>query len=440
MDLLIGVILILSFFGLVLYSVKGFNLMVGFFLMASIWTVLPILGQLSSGVSLPEIGEMLSSVYQNAPETWGAVLVNVFFGAFFGRVLLDTGIASTIIRKSVELGGDNSALILVIVNIITGIIFTSLAGAGPVISIAVVVLPILFSIGIPKAVALFSFTGSVAAGIFINPINFTQYHAFFENGTSYTYNEYFNFGIIGFIVMLLVVSVSSVYFLKKENPVFNWEADDTDEEESDVKNTPNISLLTPFLPVIGVIFLKLPVILCFILASIFALVVCHEFNQGFRSASRLLTKLYSDAVKDTSALVGFWMALSMFNAASAFAGPYFQTIIGGIIPTSALALCILFIILSPLTWFRGPMNLVGSGAAILAVIMQLNPSLPISFLYPLFLSILVGMGHFDITTSWISWGLGYAKVETRDYMKMAIVPGLIICFILEILTFVWFGN
>ncbi|MHC5372408.1 citrate transporter [Enterococcus sp. LJL120] len=440
MDLLIGIILILSFFGLVLYSVKGFNLMVGFFLMASLWTILPIIGHLSVGVSWSEIGTMLQAVYQNAPETWGAVLVNVFFGAFFGRVLLDTGIAATIIRKSVELGGDNSGLILVIVNVITGIIFTSLAGAGPVISIAIVVLPILFSIGIPKSVALFSFTGSVAAGIFINPINFTQYHAFFETGSSYTYNQYFNFGIIGFIVMLAVVSSFALFFLKRANPVFNWDSADIEEDESDVKNAPNIALLTPFLPVIGVIFLKLPVILCFILASIFALVVCRELTEGFRAASRTFTKLYSDAVKDTSALVGFWMALSMFNAASSFAGPYFQTMIGGTIPTSALALCVLFIVLSPLTWFRGPMNLVGSGAAILAVIMQVNPDLPITFLYPLFLSILVGMGHFDITTSWISWGLGYAKVESRDYMKMALLPGMLICLILEMLTFIWFGN
>ncbi len=85
----------------------------------------------------------------------GWCLSQYLFGAWFGRVLLDTEIASTIIRKSVELGGDNSALILVLVSLITGIIFTSLTGAGPVISIAVVVPPILFSIGIPKGIALF---------------------------------------------------------------------------------------------------------------------------------------------------------------------------------------------------------------------------------------------------------------------------------------------
>lgn len=350
---------------------------------------------------------------------------------------MDTEIASTIIRKSVELGGDNSALILVLVSLITGIIFTSLTGAGPVISIAVVVLPILFSIGIPKGIALFSYTGSVAAGIFLNPINFTQYRAFFNTGEAdYTYSDYFPFGITAFAVMLVIIAIFSLIYMKREAKFFNWEAT---VAAPTVKNAPNLALVTPFLPVIGVILLRLPMILCFILSGLFALVVCQELGADFRSISRMLTKQYADAVKDTASLVGFWLCLAMFNAAASFAGPYFQAMLGGVIPQSTLLLCLLFIFLSPFTWFRGPMNLVGSGAAILAVVSQQNADWSVEFLYPLFISILIGMGHFDITTSWVSWGLGYAQIESKSYMKMAFIPGIVICIVLELLTYFWFG-
>ena len=44
-------------------------------------------------------------MFQSGPEGWGSVLVNVVFGAWFGRVLLETGIAATLIRKTTELGG-----------------------------------------------------------------------------------------------------------------------------------------------------------------------------------------------------------------------------------------------------------------------------------------------------------------------------------------------
>ncbi|HZJ87053.1 MAG TPA: hypothetical protein VFC75_02415, partial [Erysipelothrix sp.] len=62
------------------------------------------------------------------------------------------------------------------------------------------------------------------------------------------------------------------------------------------------------------------------------------------------------------------------------------------------------------------------------------------FLYPLFISIMIGMGHFDITTSWVAWGLSYTKVDAKSYMKLALIPGVIISFVLEALTFVWFGG
>lgn len=62
--------------------------------------------------------------------------------------------------------------------IVTAIIFMSMTGIGPVISIAVIVLPILLSLGIPAPVAMFSFMGSIMAGIFGNIVNFQQYQTY----------------------------------------------------------------------------------------------------------------------------------------------------------------------------------------------------------------------------------------------------------------------
>ena len=55
-----------------------------------------------------------TKVFQSGPEGWGNVLVNVVFGAWFGRVLLQTGIADALIRKAVELGGDKPVIICVL--------------------------------------------------------------------------------------------------------------------------------------------------------------------------------------------------------------------------------------------------------------------------------------------------------------------------------------
>lgn len=440
MDSLIGLLLVVSFGGMVFYCIKGYNLMIGFIVMATLWVLLPLIGNVISPnpafENLP-FTEMLAQVYQQAPERWGASQMNIFVGAFFGRILLETGIATTIIRKSVELGGDSPAIILVIVNLITGFIFSSMSGAGSVIAIAVIVLPILFSIGIPKVVAFFSFSASVAAGVFLNPINFTQYQAFFGNvngGIDYTYNDYFSFGLLAFFVMILVSSIFAIGYLRVESLTYAWAVG----EEPKVHDVPSLALLTPFIPVVGVIIFQFPVIFCFIGASLYALWICGVLKDGFRKDSQILTRIFADGVKDTATLVAFWMTLAMFNAAATFAAPYFESLLGGIIPMHPLALCLLFGFLAPLTWFRGPLSLIGCGAALLAVISN-QTNYPVTFLYPLFISNMIDMGHFDLTISWNAWGLGFNNINTRDYMKVAFLPGIVISLILEVATFLLYS-
>ena len=191
MEYVIGILLLLTFFALAWYCVKGYNLMIGFLIISVAWTVLSLGGvavssagfladnpvlQFEGGKGLVAV---LNNIYQSAPEGWGTTLVNVCWGAWFGRVLMETGIASTLIRKTVELGGDRPLITIILLNVITAFIFTAMMGAGPVIAIGVIVLPILMSLGIPKAIAMFTFRGSVSAGMYLNPVlQFSQMRAF----------------------------------------------------------------------------------------------------------------------------------------------------------------------------------------------------------------------------------------------------------------------
>ena len=49
-----------------------------------------------------------------------------------------------------ELGGDRPIITVALLNIVTAIIFTAMTGAGPVIAIGVIVLPILMSLACPR--------------------------------------------------------------------------------------------------------------------------------------------------------------------------------------------------------------------------------------------------------------------------------------------------
>lgn len=83
-NIIIGIIMILSFVGLAVYCIKGMNLMVGFFVMSVFWTVLALIGNALSPVAAMEgksIIDVLTYVFADGPAGYAqSILVN-------GRVL-----------------------------------------------------------------------------------------------------------------------------------------------------------------------------------------------------------------------------------------------------------------------------------------------------------------------------------------------------------------
>jgi hypothetical protein len=435
MSFVIGVILLLTFFGLAYYCIKGHNLMIGFLVITIIWTALPLIGTLFVDQTFLEANKVLqfsdmkglvkilNGIYQSAPEGWGTTLVNVCWGAWFGRVLMDTGIASTLIRKTVELGGDKPIITIALLNIVTAIIFTSMTGAGPVIAIGVIVLPILFSLGVPKPIALFSFMGSVAAGIYLNPVNFAQYRAFFikpEEMPDFTLGWYASkWGYAAFGIMLVVTTVFTGIYLTRNKARHAWAAQSRTPQAAQ-KDAPLYTLILPVVPVVLNIAFNFSVIGGFVIAGFLALFLCGRMTGTFKENCQLVNKLYYDGVVDTAPLVGFLLTLPMFNAVAKYASPYFSVVIGDIMPRSEIVVCIVFALLLGMGLFRGPMTLVGCGAATLGVLSNVA-SFSVPFLYAVFAipTITVNIGSC-ITQSWVAWGLAYSKVESKDFLKLSI--------------------
>ncbi|WP_024735151.1 hypothetical protein [Enterocloster asparagiformis] len=447
MEVIIGIILLVSFVGMVIYAVKGGNMALGVIIMAILWTILAIAGHyISSADFVAEnaaIGELtimgtITAVFQDAFTNNGANTVLFFFGAFFGRILLETGIAPALIRKTVELGGDRPVITTILLNIVVAGIFTSMFGTGAVIAIGVIVLPILLSLGINKRVALTSFMLSIGAGLYMNVLPFKQYQIYYADGDSYLFNgAYLKFGITAMIVQALITIIYIIIAQSgKKRRVSAWAAPTS--ARSDSKNVPGIALLTPFLPVLMVVLFNIPICFAFLVSALFALIVCGKLT-GFNETARLITKNFADGVIDTAPLLCFMMFIQSFNKAAGLCAPYFNAVLGGVIPKSALLICAMFAVLAPLGLFRGPLTLAGSGAAMLGILSGLGFS--VVLLYPLFYAPTMTMNiSCCITQSWIVWGLNYTKNDTKEYMGHSIPCGWIVCIILAIFTYIYFGS
>jgi Citrate transporter. len=423
LQVIIGILLLISYFGLIYYAAKGGNLMLGFLVMAIVWVALGMAG----GKITWTVAQ--TQVFQGGPESWGATAVVVIFGSWFGRILVDTGIAATIIRKTVELGGDKPLVTTVLLSIVTGLIFTSTFGAGAVVAIGVIVLPILLSLGVPKPLAVSSYLMSVGSGMYVNLVLFKQMQGIFQ-GFKYD-NNYLKFGFTAMGIQLLIIIVMLAFQLRKGAVNHAWAAQNTSAQ---AQHVPAIALITPIIPVVLAIVFQWQPIPAFIVAVFFALFACGKI-KSYKDAEKIVTKTFYDGVVDVASLLGFLFILPMFNKVSGLVAPFFQSILGGVIPTSPLFLCVLFAIIAPLGLFRGPLTVFGAGSATLGILNAVG-SFSSALLFPLIYIPTITMNISACPTqSWNLWALNYSKVSVKDFLKSGIVWAWVICIINTIVVY-----
>lgn len=439
-DLLIGIILLISYVGLAVYAAKGGNLMVGFLIMAVIWTAFSIIGGKLTW------DDAMTQILQGGPESWGATAVNVIFGSWFGRILIDTGIASKLIKSVTELGGDSPFIVTFLLSIVTAVIFTATFGAGAVVAIGVIILPILMSLGVAKPLAVTSYLVSVGAGMYLNPVLFSQMQAIFPD-MAYDQN-YYQWAFPALFIQLIGVAlmlIFNMYILGKKPKRRRRRAwGVAEEKEKTDMDIPGIALITPIIPTALAIAFGWSTIPAFIVGALFGLIVCGKFigkNGKFSwgHMSRVISSTFYDGVIDVASLLGFLFILPMFNRISGVAAPFFEPILGGILPKATIGLVMVFIVLAPLGLFRGPLTIFGAGAATVGVLNAIG-SFSTPFLFTLMYTPTISMNLSACPTqSWNLWALNYSKVSVKEFMKTGVIWCWLVTAANLALVYVFFG-
>lgn len=402
MTMLMGVLLLITYFGLIYYAVKGGNLMIGFLLMAVLWV---IIGQIPYSVAI-------NDVFEKAAEGYAVTAVVVIFGSWFGRVIVDTGIAGSIIRKTVELGGDKPLVVTILVSLVTTLIFTSTFGVGAVIAIGVIILPILLSIGVPKRVAVSAYTLSVGAGMYVNIVLFKQMQLFFPS-VQYD-NNYLRFGFIALAVQFVVIIGMLIFNLRSGKLNHPWAA--SGQSVVPEGNAPAISFLVPIIPVFMAIAFKWQPIPAIILAIFLALLLTKRLSN-LTEAVNLIQKTLYDGVADVGLLLGMLFTLAMFGTAAGKDAHIFQTLFGSLIPHNPVVIAVALGVLAPIALFRGPLMVWGAGSATIAILTGLKIFQP-AMLFPLLYIPTISMAISTCPTqSWNLWAVNYTKISVKEFLK-----------------------
>jgi hypothetical protein len=446
---IIALLLLLAYGVNVIFVMKRGSLVLSMWFMTLCWTFIPFVGFLlvkdtafleaNAAVSGLTFMEVVKAVFQTGPETWGATLQNYLFGAFFGAVMIKTNIASTIIRKTVELGGDRPGITASLVSIVLCLISTSVYGTGAMIAMGVIVIPILLALGISKFLAVFLFIFSNVAGLWINPALIRGYFdrvSSVQGYADYTFQSYLPAGMIGLIITLIITVIAINIYVKKDSTAHAWAVQRSQPEIA--KNAPGIALITPVIPVLLVAFLNFPVFPAYIIAGSYAFIVCGNFKT-IKSTASSVTEAFANGMVDTAPMFAFLIGISIFNKTTQFAQPFLAPLLSPVLPKNIWVLGIIFIALAFLSLFRGPFTLAGAGMATAAIIATAGFQMP--QLFPILMApTMIGTFCCCVTQSWTSWALVYAKEEPREYLRRAFLPtGWIIIAVL-IIAFLIYGS
>ena len=429
MEMILGIILLITFFAFIVYAIRGGNLMIGLFVMALLWAGL---GALGGTVTWNDVN---TTILDGGPTGFGATAIYIIFGSWFGRILVETGIAGTIIRNAVELGGDKPGLTCVLLNLVTALIFTTSYGPGAVVAIGVIVFPIMLSLGIPKPVASGSFCMSVGCGLYFNQSLLNQAAGTMALGeTKFAITgAWYGFAVVAFIVHFL--SIVAMVMMNTKKKKHAWAA----SAAVDSKNVPAIAMLTPILPVLLAVVLKFSMIPSILASVIFALITTGNMKGGLNKIADLIQKTFHDGVADVGLVLAFLMFLQMFCKAAGLVKGLLAPILAPVLPSSMFMMFLLFGLFSVLAFYRGPLTIWGAGTALFVIIAEAT-GWPIEILYPLFYIPCCTINtNVCPTQSWNMWAIGYSQTSVKDFMKLTAPFALVTAFILEMVAYFMFA-
>lgn len=391
-----------------------------------------------AGVPIPEI---LTKVIADGSIRLHLAIVTALFGGMMAQFVKNSGIADTLIRKVAELAGENPFSVALGLTIVVAILFTVLGGLGAVSMVAIIVIPIFLSLGIPNIVAASLFLIGISLG---GVLNLTNWQLYIDTlGLSQT--AILGFALPFFGIFLLMLLVFLFVEVKRKGTNFLLAI----EENVPFKEVPLLALLTPIIPVVLVFGFAIynllakptnpfefPIITAFIIGLVYGMACIAPQHKD---PMNLLTKSIFEGVNMVTPAVVLMIGIGMIlNAVthpmvSSMLMPFFSIIL----PSGPITYVLFFAILAPLSLYRGPLNIWGLGSGMLGIMLAVRVLPPAAIMAAL-MSVGQIQGVGDPTNTFNVWIASFLNISVQDILKKTIVYMWILAIIGLILASVLF--
>ncbi len=388
-----------------------------------------LMGILMAAVAgVPWLGKdgILSGIFAKGVVSLAVTDFAVIFGGWLGAVMEQTGIASTLVRKAAELGGDRpylTAFFIMLVGIPIGLVTGSAPAA---MLVGLVGLPAMLTLGLAPEVAattiLFGLGTGWAASLYI-----WQY---FAQVLKLSIPEIAYFGVKYAFVVLALGTIFLVFeaWKARSKTRIAWAASGASvgvasgasaaitAQRNTFLNAPWYSLITPLIPISLVLGLHWDILSSFFVAILYGLLT----TQPKRFSDLFLKSAYRGFEISASPVFIF---VGVGILATAVSNPMvannLRPILQIVVPTSAIGYILFFALLAPLAVYRGPLNIYGLGGGVAAVMMAakvLSPHLILGAMAAVAQVLYIS----DPTSTQVVWSSEYAGTTPEKVFFKAI--------------------
>lgn len=371
---------------------------------------------------------LLNHIIAGGATKLAPVYIAVFMGAMMGRVLMQTGIAESIIKKAAEFGGEKPLWVSFGLLLVTALLFTTLQGLGAIITVGSLVLPVMMSLGIPRKMAGTLFLLAYATGFVFNPILFTLYRELLQIPAGQSLpSEVTQFALLLMGLMAVLVVGYGFWAAKKSGEILYMKAPVTTQSAKDV---PALALLTPVVPLLlyfgfQALGYSVDFIATFILGSIYGIL-----TTNWRKMASLLSSSAIKGVEDGAPAALLMMGIGMLL--NALQLPEIKAALEPlmlIMPWHSVLFYIAFFgLLSPLALYRGPLNIFGIGIGLFSILFGAHVLPPLASLAAVMCIVQV-QNVGDPTNTHNVWVANFVGIRVEDFTRATLLPMVIFCLI-----------
>jgi hypothetical protein len=350
----------------------------------------------------------LGAIFAQGAVVLAPTIATLIFGALLSRVVLSTGIAESVVTVAAEFGGDQPLVLALVVCAAVALLFTSVTGLGAIIMIGTIVLPVMLTVGVPRATAATLFLMAFALGYIFNLAQWKFYGQIFGV-------DQHAFG--AYIYLLAAIEIVAIAAFAGVSARTNRDyATLLVAPPAPKRTVPAVALVTPLLPVLLFKGLGVDATVAFALSALFGALVTRP-----RDVVQTLMAAWIRGLEDVAPAIILMLGIGMLLYAARLpaVAAAVTPLIASVAPRTPLAYVLVFGLLSPLALYRGPLNVYGVGIGVFTVLATMHVVAPVALVAAV-MAVVQVQNVCDPTNTQNVWVANFTGVGVDRIMRLTL--------------------